>query len=52
MAIFYSSSQTIYLANPDGATDCVISQSSGRINFYCDHQETCVYQVPLSYSSE
>ena len=35
-----TSSQTIYLANLDGAADRVTSQSSERINFYCDHQET------------
>ena len=33
-----TSSQTIYLANIDGATDPVTSQSSERIDFYCDHE--------------
>ena len=27
-----------FLANLDGATDCVTSQSSERIDFYCDHE--------------
>ena len=34
-----TSSETIYLANLDGATDRVTSQSSERIAFYCDHEE-------------
>ena len=34
-----TSSQTIYLANLDSATDRLISQSSERIDFYCDHGE-------------
>ena len=33
-----TSSQTIYLANIDGAADLVTSQSSERIDFYCDHE--------------
>ena len=34
-----TSFQTIYLTNLDGATDRVTSQSSERIDFYCDHKE-------------
>ena len=34
-----TSSQTIYLANLDGAADRVTSQSSKRFNFYCDYKE-------------
>ena len=34
-----ASSQTIYLANRDGATDRATNQSSERIDFYCDHEE-------------
>ena len=34
-----TSSQTIYLANLNGATDRVTSKSSERIYFYCDHEE-------------
>ena len=33
------SSQTIYLANLDGATDRITSWSSKRIDFYCNHEE-------------
>ena len=29
----------VYLTNLDGATDRVVSQSSERIDFYCDHEE-------------
>ena len=52
MAYILNSSQTIYLSNLDGAADRVTSQSSERIDFYCDHEEAdtknvCVYQVPL-----
>ena len=35
-----TSSQTNYLANLDGATDYEASQSSERIGFYCDYEET------------
>ena len=28
-----------YLSNLDGATDCVTSQSSEIVDFYCDHEE-------------
>ena len=35
-----TSSQTIYLENLDGAADCVRSQSSKRIDFYCNYEET------------
>ena len=34
-----TSSQTNYLANLDGAADCVTRQSCERINFYCGHEE-------------
>ena len=34
-----TSSQTIYLTNPDDATNCVTSQSSERIDFFCDREE-------------
>ena len=34
-----TSSQTIYLANLNAATDCVTSPSSERIDFYSDHEE-------------
>ena len=34
-----TSFQIIYLANLDGPTDRVTSQSSERINVYCDHKE-------------
>ena len=34
-----ASSQTICLANLDVATDLATSQSSERIDFYCDHKE-------------
>ena len=34
-----TSFQTIYLTNLDGAADCVTSQSSETIDFYCDHEE-------------
>ena len=40
-----TSSQTIYLANLDGATDRVTSQSSERIAFYCDHEEADMKMV-------
>ena len=39
MAYILNSSQTIYLSNLDGAADRVTSQSSERIDFYCDHEE-------------
>ena len=35
-----ASSETIYLANLDGTTDRVTSQSSERIHLYCDHGDT------------
>ena len=35
-----ASSETIYLANLDGTTDRVTSQSSERIHIYCDHEDT------------
>ena len=35
-----TSSQTIYLANLDSATDRVASQSSEKIDFYNDHRES------------
>ena len=31
--------QTNYFANHDGAADCVTSQRSERIDFYCNHEE-------------
>ena len=34
-----ASSQIIYLANLDGATDCATSQSRERIYFDCSHEE-------------
>ena len=34
-----TSSQTIHLANLDGSADSLTSQSSERIDFYCDHEE-------------
>ena len=34
-----TSSQNIRLANLDGPADNVTSQSSDRIDFYCDHEE-------------
>ena len=34
-----TSSQTIHLANLDGATDRLTSQGSERIEFYCNHEE-------------
>ena len=34
-----TSSQTIYLAKPDGATDCVTGQQTERNDFYCSHKE-------------
>ena len=34
-----TSSQTIYMANLDGTTDCITSQNSERIDFYSDHEE-------------
>ena len=34
-----TSFQTIYLTNFDSATDRVTSQSSERIDFYCNHEE-------------
>ena len=45
-----TSSQSIYLVNLDGTKDRVTSQSSKKIDFYCNHEETktfCVYQIPL-----
>ena len=34
-----TSFQTIYLTNLDSAADRVTSQSSERVDFYCDHEE-------------
>ena len=34
-----TSFQTNYLANLDGATYCVTSQTSEIIDFYCNHEE-------------
>ena len=39
MAKVLTSFQTIYLTNLDSATDRVTSQSSERVDFYCDHEE-------------
>ena len=41
-----TSFQTIYLTIIDGATDCVTSQSSGRIDFYCNHEEADTKMFP------
>ena len=39
MPYILTSSQTIYLANLDGATDRLTRQISERIDFYCDQEE-------------
>ena len=39
MPYILTSSQTIYLSNLDNAADHVTSQSSEKIDFYCDHEE-------------
>ena len=39
MPYVLTSSQTIYLANLDGAINRVTSQISERIGFYCDRKE-------------
>ena len=39
MSYVFISSQTIYLANLDGATERVTSQISERTDCYCDHEE-------------
>ena len=41
-----TSSQTNYLANLDGITDLVTSQSSERTGFYCGHEEADTKMVP------
>ena len=38
-----TSSQTLYLANFDGTTDRVTSQSNERIDFYCNHKDTKMF---------
>ena len=45
-----NSSQTIYLANLGGGTDRVTGQSSERIDYYCNHEESwhknvCVLRI-------
>ena len=39
MLYILTSSQTNYLSILDGTADRVTSQSSERIDFYCDHEE-------------
>ena len=43
MPYILTSSQTIYLSNLDNAADHVTSQSSEKIDFYCDHEEVDIF---------
>ena len=45
-----ASSQTIYSANLDGATDCKTSRSSKGTDFYCDHKYLYI-KVSLTFLS-